>query len=96
MVMKGRETYMGPKDPEVRVMRARLAAHTSWANTLDPASRTAKARAAANARFEQQAREKHPTATDDQIARIAESLRSAHYSALGLKSAKKRASKRAA
>ncbi|MYV64422.1 hypothetical protein GT043_00250 [Streptomyces sp. SID2131] len=87
---------MGPKDPEVRTMRARLAAHASWANTLDPTSRTAKARAAANARFERQAREKHPSATNEQIARVAEHLRRAHYAALGLKSAQKRAKNRAA
>ncbi|MFE6855141.1 hypothetical protein ACFVDH_30620 [Streptomyces sp. NPDC057674] len=96
MVMKGRETQMGPKDPEVRALRARLGAHASWANTLDPASRTAKARAAAHARFEKQAREKHPTATDEQIAHVAKHLRSAYYAALGLKSAKKRAKNRAA
>lgn len=76
---------MGPKDPEVRVLRARLAAHKSWANTLDPTSRTARARAAANGRFEREARELHPTATDEQIERIAKSLRSAHFSAMALK-----------
>lgn len=76
---------MGPKDPQVRVLRARLAAHKSWANTLDPTSRTAKARAAANGRFERQARELHPDATDEQIQRVATSLRKAHFSAMALK-----------
>ncbi|ODA69242.1 hypothetical protein [Streptomyces sp. AVP053U2] len=79
--------------PEERSLRARLAAHTSWANTLDPKSRTARARAAANGRFEKQAREKHPDATDEQIARVAEHLRKAHYSAMALKSAAARRAK---
>ncbi|BAU83312.1 hypothetical protein SLA_2385 [Streptomyces laurentii] len=86
---------MGPKDPEVRAQRARLAAHKSWANTLDPASRTAKARAAAAGRFEKQAREMHPTATDEQIARVAENLRQAHFASMRLKSAMSRAAKKA-
>lgn len=86
-------------DPEVRTLRARLGAHASWANTLDPTSRTAKARAAANGRFEKQARQKHPDATDEQIARVADHLRRAHFSAMGLKSAmsrRKKATKSAA
>lgn len=82
-------------DPQDRSLRARLAAHTSWANTLDPASRTAKARAAANGRFEKQAREKHPNATDEQIARVAEHLKSAHFSRLALQAAAARRAKAA-
>ena len=73
--------------PQDRSLRARLAAHTSWANTLDPTSRTANARAAANGRFEREAREKHPDATDEQIARVAEHLKSAHFSRLALQAA---------
>jgi hypothetical protein len=84
---------MEPLNPEQRSLRARLAAQTSWANTLDPTSRTAKARAAANGRFEQQARELHPTATDEQIARVAKHLKSAHFSRLALASAKARRAK---
>ncbi|MEV6076851.1 hypothetical protein AB0L80_17330 [Streptomyces sp. NPDC052069] len=80
-------------NPEQRSLRARLAVQTSWANTLDPTSRTAKARAAADTRFEQQARELHPGATDEQIARVAGHLRSAHYSRMALASAKARAAK---
>lgn len=79
--------------PEERSLRARLAAHTSWANTLDPRSRTAKARAAANDRFEKKAREQHPNATDEQIARVTEHLRKAHFSAMALKSAAARRAK---
>ena len=80
-------------NPQDRSLRASLAAHTSWANTLDPASRTAKARAAANGRFEKQARELHPDATDDQIARAAEHLRKAYFKRLALASAKSRRAK---
>lgn len=76
--------------PEERSLRARLGAHMSWANTLDPASRTAKARAAANGRFEREARAKHPGATDEQIARVADQLRRAHFTRMGLASAKAR------
>jgi hypothetical protein len=83
-------------DPEMRSLRARLGAHASWANTTDPASRTAKARAAANGRFERQAREMHPDATDEQITRVAEHLRKAHFSRMALASAKARRSKPAA
>ncbi|TXS78647.1 hypothetical protein EAO76_09805 [Streptomyces sp. sk2.1] len=83
-------------DPEIRSLRARLGAHASWANTTDPASRTAKARAAANSRFEKQAREMHPGATDEQITRVAEHLRKAHFSRMALASAKARRSKPAA
>ena len=83
-------------DPQDRSLRASLAAHTSWANTVDPASRTAKARAAANGRFEKEARELHPTATDEQIARVAEHLRKAYFQRLALASAKARRAKRTA
>jgi len=80
-------------DTEARKLRAQLGAHAMWANTLDPASRTAKARSAANGRFERLAREKHPDATDEQIARVAEHLRKAHFKAMGLKSAMARRAK---
>ncbi|TXS55220.1 hypothetical protein [Streptomyces sp. t39] len=82
-------------DPTTRTLRARLAAHTSWANTLDPASRTAKARSAALGRFEKRAREMHPTATDEQIARVAEQLKRAHYTAMQLKAAASRRARKA-
>ncbi|WNI15539.1 hypothetical protein [Actinacidiphila sp. ITFR-21] len=74
-------------DPADRTLRARLGAHTQWANELDPVGRTAKARAAADDRFVKQAREKHPDATEEQIATTAEHLRKAHYVRMGLASA---------
>ncbi|WP_406419980.1 hypothetical protein [Streptomyces sp. NBC_00842] len=84
---------MEPLNPEQRSLRARIAVQTSWANTLDPTSRTAKARAAADGRFERQARELHPGATDEQIARVAKHLKSAHFSRMALASAKSRGAK---
>lgn len=84
---------MEPLNPEQRSLRARIAVQTSWANTLDPTSRTAKARAAADGRFEREARELHPDATDEQITRVAEHLRKAHFSRMALASAKARRSK---
>ncbi|KIX77434.1 hypothetical protein SF23_12280 [Streptomyces sp. MBRL 10] len=76
--------------PEERSLRARLAAHVSWAATPDPASRTAKARAAADSKFEREAREMHPNASDEHIARVAKHLRSAHFSRMALKAAARR------
>lgn len=57
---------------------ARIAAHTSWANTVDRSARTAKARAALEKKFLDEA--------DGDAAR-AEHLRKAYYSRLALKSA---------
>ncbi|MGV9337873.1 hypothetical protein [Streptomyces sp. NPDC003688] len=74
-------------NPQERSLRASLAAHLSWANTLDRSSRTAKARAASNGRFERQAREMHPNGTDEQIARVAGHLRTAYFKELALASA---------
>lgn len=82
--------------PEERTLRARMAVQKSWANTADPASRTAKARAAAAGRFEQQARDLHPDADEETIARAAEHLRKAHFAELAFKSAKARRMKAAA
>jgi hypothetical protein len=77
-------------DPADRTLRARLAAHTSWANTADPSSRTAKARAAATEKWTAKARELHPDGDDALIARTAEHLRKAHFARMGMASAAKR------
>lgn len=66
------------------------AAHTSWDNTPDRAARTAKARATAMARFERQARELHPDATEEHIAHVAAELKAAFYARIQLASAQKR------
>lgn len=64
--------------PSERVLRARLAAHTSWANTEDRTARTAKGRKA----FE----EKFLAEAGGDPARAAH-LRKAYYARLALKSA---------
>lgn len=79
--------------PDERVLRAQLGAHTSWANTTDPASRTAKARQAAQERFATQAREKHPDASPEEIERIAGHLRKAFYARMQLAAVEARRAK---
>ena len=64
-----------------KVLHAKIAAHESWANTLDRSARTAPARAALDAKFLAQA--------DGDPVR-AEHLRKAYFLRLSLKSAKAR------
>lgn len=75
--------------PEQRVLRARMAAHVSWARTADPSARTAPARAAMVARFE---REVDPDGVlpEAERRRRAESARSAYFTGLALKSSRAR------
>lgn len=70
-----------------RKLVASIAAHTSWANTPDRTARTAKARAAADARFLAEA--------DGDPVR-AEHLRKVYFQRLALKSAQARRKGRAA
>ncbi|MET9479899.1 hypothetical protein [Streptomyces sp. NPDC006638] len=78
-------------DPTERSMKMRLAAHKSWGNTPDRGSRTEAARKASHhTRFLTMAHERHPDATDEQISKVAESLKSAHYTELALLSAQAR------
>lgn len=62
-----------------RSQQAKVAAHTSWANTADRAARTAAARSGLEEKFYREAREQHPGATEREIAQMAESARKAHY-----------------
>lgn len=64
--------------PAQRSLRARIAAHTSWANEEDRSRRTAAARTAAADRF---AREVDPDGVlpPEERARRAESARKAHF-----------------
>ncbi len=64
-----------------RILRSRIAAHTSWANTTNRTARTAPARAALDARFLAEA--------DGDPVR-ADHLRKAHFARLALKSAQSR------
>jgi hypothetical protein len=75
---------------EERKLRAQLGAEISWANTADRTARTAPGSRAAEARFEKEARERHPDASEEQIAQVAEHLRKAHFRRMGLASATKR------
>ncbi len=80
---------MPSPNPSERALAARIAAHESWAATSDRSARTAPARRAFTERFEQQA---DPDGDLDPAERTrrAESLRSAHYARLALKSAQAR------
>ena len=71
--------------PSERALRAKLAAHMSWANTEDRAARTANGRKAANDKFLAEA-------GGDPVR--AEHLRKAHYTRLALKSAAARRRRR--
>jgi hypothetical protein len=75
--------------PGERTLRARLAAHTSWANTADPAARTEPARHAALARFERDV-DPEGRLTDEERARRAAHARKAYFASLALKSAQAR------
>lgn len=75
--------------PSERYLRSSLGAHISWANTENRTERTAPARRAFEAQFEQQADPDgvlHPV----ERARRAESLRKAYFARLALKSAQAR------
>lgn len=67
--------------PDERKLAASIAAHTSWANTVNRTERTAPARAGLEAKFLREA---------DGDPQRAASLRKAHYQRLALKSAKAR------
>jgi len=75
--------------PSERALRARIAAHASWARTENPSARTAAARAALADRFD---REVDPDGTlpEPERARRAEHARKAYFAALALKSARSR------
>lgn len=75
--------------PQERATRARIAAHVSWANTEDPAARTAKARQAALDRFER-AVDPDGTLSKAERARRAEHARRAYFLSLALKSSQAR------
>jgi hypothetical protein len=75
--------------PSQRSQRARIAAYTSWANTPDPAKRTANARKASLNRFERQV---DPDGTLDpaERQRRADSAMRAHMQRMAYLAAKAR------
>lgn len=78
-----------PPTPEQRALRARLAAHTKWANTADPTAATQAARDAFMARF---LREVDPDGLlpEAERNRRAESARKAYFTRLALASSRAR------
>jgi hypothetical protein len=80
---------MPEMSPECRTLRAKIAAHESWAHTEDRPARTANARKAMLDKFE---REVDPDGklTPAERARRAEHARKAYFSRLALKSAQAR------
>lgn len=76
-----------PNDPELRRLRGRIGAYTSWANTADRSSRTRPGREAFLRRF---------LAEADGDPRRAESLMHAHFARLALVSRQRRAERKAA
>lgn len=71
-------------------LRARLAAHESWANTSDRSARTAPARQAARDRFIRLARERYGDLAPAELQKRAEHLRKAHYTRMAIASAEAR------
>lgn len=80
--------------PEQRSLRARMAAHTKWADTHDPSAETEPARAAFLDRFE---RHVDPNGELDpaERARRAEHAKKAHFTRMALRSAAARRRNRA-
>lgn len=70
-------------------MIASIASHESWAKTPDRAARTAPARAAMMAKFEQEV-DPHNELSPQERAKRAENAKSAYYRRLALKSARAR------
>lgn len=70
-----------PADP--RVLRARVASFESWGNTSDRTTRGQdQYRKGLGARFEREARERHPDASDAEIQAAAESIKRAYFARL--------------
>lgn len=85
---------MGEKlTPAQRSLRARIAAHASWANCSDRAARTAAARKAAYDRFEQEVDPDGELEPDERAIR-AEHARKAYFATLALRSARVRGVRR--
>jgi hypothetical protein len=79
--------------PAQRSLRAKIAAHASWANTANRSARTAAARKALHDRFEHQV-DPDGVLPPAERAQRAASARSAHFAALALMSSRKRKRKR--
>lgn len=80
--------------PEHRSLRARMAAHASWANTEDPTARTQPARDRFAKRFLDQV-DPDRTLPEAERQRRAESARKSYFAQLAFKSVRARAAKSA-
>ena len=80
--------------PSQRVIRAQIAAHTSWANTEDRTERTEPGRQAMRKKFEDQVDPDRKLPPAERAKRV-ENARKAFYQQLALKSAKARAARAA-
>jgi len=78
--------------PAQRVLRAKVAAHTSWAGTANRVERTSAARQAANDRFAKQVDPDGVLSPEERALR-AQSARRAHFSQMAMKSSKARSAK---
>lgn len=83
-----------PLTPVERSLRARVAVHTSWAQTTDRAARTAPARRTALQRFERQV-DPDGTLKPVERRRRADQAMRAHMAGLALRSAQVRRRKKA-
>jgi hypothetical protein len=77
-----------------RVLRARKAAYTRWSQE-NPATNAARGQAGLRAKFEREAREADPAASDAEIGRRAESAYMAHMAGISFNSSKARGARRA-
>lgn len=75
--------------PAQRSLRARIAAHVSWANTTDRAKRTAAARQAALDRFDRQVDPDRSLPPEERVQR-ALAARKAYFTRLALRSSRAR------
>lgn len=82
-----------PITPVERRLRAVLAAESSWAKTPDPAARTAPARQAFLARFEQEVDPAGALAPEERCRRAAHA-RKAYFAKLALRSSQARRRRR--
>jgi hypothetical protein len=84
--------------PEQRSLRARIAVHTSWANTVDRTSRTAPGTDASPARLSYWEKRVDPDRRMDEAtrAKAAENARTAHYQRMAYRSAQTRRRRRGA
>lgn len=86
---------MSAAEPSMRVLVAKVAAHTRWAREADPARATTPARLGLQAKWEREA-DPDGVLPPDELARRVGHLRQAHMQRMALASAKARRARKAA